>query len=139
MILARSSWSRCAWTFTAVPVPEYCSVRKVTSWRTFFLLVQGRGIVDPLAALLTGKDIDHQMRRAHQARLHGCGSLERQQCVHQGRVDPSAALGQDLGGHEMPLAAVQLNVRDAAGIYHGQIRPQAAADLFLRTAQLMLE
>ena len=92
-----------------------------------------------MAALLTGKGIDHQMRRAHQALLHGRGGLERQQFVHQGRVDPAAELGQHLGEHEMPLGALDLDLPNPAGIHHGQVGAQLATDLFIGTVQLMFE
>jgi hypothetical protein len=35
-----------------------------------------------LAALLTGKGIEHQMRRTHQAFRYRRGSLDRQQFLH---------------------------------------------------------
>ena len=35
------------------------------TWRTFFRLVQGRRIIDPLAALFTGKGIHHNVRRTY--------------------------------------------------------------------------
>jgi hypothetical protein len=89
--------------------------------------------------VLTGKGIDHQMRRAHQARRHGSGSLERQQFVHQGGVDPRAELGQHLGQHEMPLGALHLHLPNPARIHYRQVGAQLATDLFIGTVQLMFE
>ena len=92
-----------------------------------------------MAALLTGKGIDHQMRGADQALLYGRGGLDRQQFVHQRRVDPTAELGQHLGEHEMLLGAIGLDLRDPAGIHHGQVGAQLATDLLIGTVQFMFE
>ena len=101
------------------------------TWRIFFRLIQGRRIIDPLAALLAGKGIDYQMRRAHQALLHGRGGLERQEFVHQGRVEATAELDQHLWEHEIPLGPLNLDLRDPARVHHGQVGPQLATDLFI--------
>ena len=50
-------------------------------WRTFFRLIQGRGLSDPLAPLRAGKGIDYQMRRAHHAFFDRRRGLQRQQFI----------------------------------------------------------
>ena len=109
------------------------------TWRTFFRLVPGRGIRDPVAAWLTGKGIDHQVRRAHQPGVHGRGGLERQEFVHQRRVNTAAKLGHALGQHELPWGAVDLDVPNPPCLPHRQIGPQLVTALFLRAVQLMVE
>jgi hypothetical protein len=93
------------------------------TWRTFFRLVQGRRIIDPLAALLTGKGIDHQVRGADHALLDGRRSLECQQFIHQGCIKATAELGKDLGQHEMPLGTIDLDLPNPARIHHCQVGP----------------
>ena len=109
------------------------------TWRTFFRLIQGRGIIDSLAALLAGKGIDHQMRRAHQACVHRRSRLERQEFVHQGRIEATSELGQHLGEYEMSLGPLNLDLPQPARIHHRQVGPQLAADLLVGTVQLMFE
>jgi hypothetical protein len=102
-------------------------------------LIQGRGIVDPLAALLTGEGINHHVRRAYQAGVDCCGGLERQQFVHQRRVKAAAELGQHFGEHEMPLGAIALHLPNPARLPHRQVGPQLATALFIRAVQLRFE
>ena len=102
-------------------------------------LIPGRGISDPLAALLTRKGIHHQMCGAHHAGAQRCSGLERQQFVHQGRGEATPKLGEYLGEHEMPLGALDLDLRDPARIPHGQVGAQLATDLLVGTVQLLFE
>jgi hypothetical protein len=89
--------------------------------------------------LLTGKGIDYQMRRAHQAGVHRRSGLEREEFVYQGGVEAAAELGQDLGEHEMPLGPINLDLPNPARLHHRQVGPQLATDLFIGTVQLMFE
>jgi hypothetical protein len=109
------------------------------TWRTFFRLVQSRRIIAPLAALLAGKGIDHQVRRADHALLDRCRGLQRQQFIEHGLIETTAELGQELGQHQMFLGPVHLSLRNATRIHHRQVGAQLAADLFIRTVQFMLE
>ena len=68
-------------------------------------LVQRRRIIDALAALLTGKGVDHQVRRTHQTVLHRSRRLDRQQFGHQWLVEPTPKLGEHFREDEMLLGS----------------------------------
>jgi hypothetical protein len=88
-------------------------------------------IIDTLAALFTGKRVDHEMRRADQPVLHRGRRLDRQQFRHQGLVEPTAKLGEHFREYEMLLGSVHLDLWDPTGIHDRQVRPQPAADLLV--------
>jgi hypothetical protein len=111
----------------------------VMTWRTFFGLIQGRGIIDALAPLLTRKGVDHQVRRADQTVLHGGRGLDGHQFLHQWRIQTAAKLGEDFGEHKMRLRAIHLDLPDPTGVHHRQVGPQPATDLFVGTGPLMFQ
>ena len=107
--------------------------------RTFFRLVQGRRIIDPLAALFAGKGIHDHVRRADRALLDRRRGLQRHQVLEQRFIQATTELGQELGQHEVCLGAVHLHLCDTAAIHHRQVRAQLATDLFIGTVQFMFE
>ena len=102
-------------------------------------LIQGGRIIDALAALLTGKGVDHQVRRADQPVLHRGRRLDRQEFLHQRGIEPTAKLGEHFWQHNMRLDSIHLDLGDPAGIHHGQVGPQPATDLFIGAGQLMFQ
>ena len=81
-------------------------------------LVQGGGIIDAWAPLLTGTGVDHQVRRADQpVRYGGCG-LDRQPCFYQWRIQTAVKLGEDFREHEMLPGSIYLDLGDPTGIHH---------------------
>jgi hypothetical protein len=102
-------------------------------------LIQRGRVIDAWAPLLTGKGIDHQVRRADQSVLHRSRRLDRQQFRHQGLIEPTAKLGQPFRQHKVLLGAIHLDLPDPTGIHHGQVRPQPDTDLLVGTGQLMFE
>ena len=105
----------------------------------FFLPCRGSRVIDPLVALLTGKDIDHQMRRTHQSFLPGRRRLDLEQFGHQRFVQTAAKVRQHLGEYEMALMPIRVDPLQTAGIYHREVGAQAAADLLIGAGQLRFE
>jgi len=75
--------------------------------------------MDALAPLLTGNGVDHQVRRAHQAFLHGRGGLDGQPFLHQWRVQTAPNVGEHFWQHNMLLGSIHLDLCDPAGVHHG--------------------
>jgi hypothetical protein len=119
----------CTCPWSAVPSVAHGSVMAVMTWRTFLGLIQGRGIIDAWAALLTGTGVDHQVRRADQPLLHGGRRLDCQPFRHQWRVQTAANVGEHFWKHNMRLGAIHLHRGDSTGIHHRQLGPQPATDL----------
>jgi hypothetical protein len=122
-----------------MPLGAHCVVMAMMTWRTVLSLIQGRGIIDALAALLTGKGVDHQACRAGKPLLHGGCRLDRQQLRHQGYVQTAAKVSERFWKHKRPLRAIHLHRGDSTGIHHRQVGPQSATDLFIGAGQLMYE
>jgi hypothetical protein len=101
--------------------------------------MQGRGIINTLAPRLTRKGIDDHVRRADKTVLHGTGGLDREQFLHQWRLQTAAKVGEDFREHKMLLRAIHLDLSDPAGVHHRQVGPQPATDLFVRAGQLMFQ
>ena len=78
-------------------------------------LIQCRGIIDALAALLTGKGVDHQVRRADQPGLHRGRRLDRQQFLHQWCIQAAAKVGEHFREHNMRLGTIDLDLSDPTG------------------------
>ena len=105
----------------------------------FWGLIPRRRIIDTLAALLTGKGIDHHVGRADQTVLHRGRRLDRQPCRHQRFIEATAKLGEHFREHTMVLGSIHLDRGDPTGIHHGEVGPQPATDLFIGAGQLMLQ
>ena len=95
--------------------------------------------MDALAALLTGKGVDHQVRRADQPVLHRRRRLDRQEFLHQWGVQTAAKLHQHCRAHKMLLGTSPLALSDSAGIHHRQVGPHPATDLLSGAGQRMFE
>ena len=65
--------------------------------------------------------------------------LDREQFLHQRRIETAAKLGEHFGQHKMLLGAIHLDLPDPTGIHHRQVGPQPATDLFVGTGQLMFQ
>jgi hypothetical protein len=102
-------------------------------------LIQRGRVIDALAALLAGKGVDHQVRRADQSVLHRSRRLDRQQFLHQRLVEPTAKLGEHFWQHKMRLGAIHLDLMDPTGIHHGQVSPESGTDLLIGAGQLMFQ
>jgi len=59
--------------------------------------------------------------------------------MHQGLINAPAKLGEDFRQDEMPLESIDMDVGNPACIHHGQIGPQPAANLFIRTLQFVFQ
>ena len=101
----------------------HSAVMAVMTWRTFWGLRQGGGIIDPLAALLTGTGVDHQVCRAHQPVRHRHCGLDGQPFRHQGRIQTAANVGEHLRKHNMRLGAIDLDRSDPTGRHHREVGP----------------
>jgi hypothetical protein len=71
--------------------------------------------------------------------LNGRRSLQRQQFSQYSLMEATTELGQELRQHEVRLGAVDLHLRDAASLPHGQVGAQLATDLFSGTVPFLLE
>lgn len=102
-------------------------------------LLQGAGIGDALAALFTGKGVDHEVRGAHQPVFPRGRRLDGQEFRHQGRVQAAPQVGEYVWQHQMRLGTIPLDRGKPAGIHHGQVGPHPATELFISAAQLLLQ
>ena len=102
-------------------------------------LVQCRGIGDPLTALLRGKGIDQQMRRADESLRHRSRGLNRHEFIQPLLVEAAAELGQCLGQDEMGLCAVRLDLAQATGIHHRDVGAHTLTHVFIGLPQLVFE
>ena len=87
--------------------------------------------MDAWAALLTGKGVDHQVRRADQTVRHRGRRLDRQPFLPQWRVQTAAKVGQHFWKHNMLLGAIHLHLCDPTGLHHGQVGSPPATELFI--------
>jgi hypothetical protein len=71
--------------------------------------------MDAWAPRLAGTGVDHQVRRADQPLLHRGRRLDRQQFLHQWRIQTAAKLAEHFREHEMRLDAIRLDLRDPTG------------------------
>src|SRR2546428_5502214 len=139
IICWRSCCSRPARVFSSAPAVAHWSGKCARTWRIFLRLIQRRGISAPVAAVLTGKGINHQMRGADQALLHGRGCLDGQPFLHPGFVQMAAKLGEHCGQDKGLLGTVHVDFLDSARLPHRKIGPQPATDLFSGTRHLRFE
>ena len=95
--------------------------------------------MDAVAALRTGKRIDHHGRRAHQAFLHGSGGLDGSQFRHQWRIQPAAKLGEPFREHQVLLRAIHLDLRNPPGLHDRPVGSHPATDLFVGTGHLVFQ
>jgi hypothetical protein len=102
-------------------------------------LLQRRRIIDTLAALLTGKGIDHHVGRADQTVRHRGRRLDRQQCRHQRFIEATAKLGEHCREHTMLLGSIPLDRCDPTGRHHGEVGPQPATELFIGAGQRLVQ
>ena len=102
-------------------------------------LIQRGRVIDALAALLAGKGVDHQVRRADQTVLHRGRRLDRQQFRHQRFIEATAKLGEHVREHKMVLGSIHLDRCDPTGIHHGEVGSQPATDLYIGASQLMFQ
>ena len=101
--------------------------------------IQRGRVIHALAALLTGKGVDHEVRGADQTVLHRGGRLDREQFLHQWGVQTAAKLRKHFWEHKMLLGTIHLDLSDPAGIHHRQVGPHPATDLLIGAGQLMFE
>jgi len=92
-----------------------------------------------VAALLTGKGVDHQVRGADQTVLLRGGRVDREQCLHQRGIEPTAKLGEHFWQHNMLLDSIHLDLGDPAGIHHRPVGPHPATALLIGAGPLMCE
>ena len=100
---------------------------------------KGSRVIDPLASLRTGKRIDHHVCGADETCLHRRRGLDGEEFMHQGLINAAAKLGEDFRQDEMPLESIDMDVGNPAYIHHGQIGPQPAANLLIRTLPFVFQ
>jgi hypothetical protein len=79
------------------------------------------------------------MRRTDQPFVHGGGSLNGEEFIHERFVNATTKLAQRLGQHKVGLRGIDLILAETTGIHDGKVRTQAMADILIRGTQFMLE
>src|SRR5688572_684386 len=92
MTFLRLCFRSSAWVCRAVRRRLHGLVMREMSSNVFLSFIEGGGIGDALRALFTRKRIDDEMRRADEPLLHGGGSLDGDELVHERLVNASAKL-----------------------------------------------
>ena len=84
-------------------------------------LVEGGGIRDPLAALLTREGIEDEMGRADKTFFHRGRRLDGDECIHQRLVDAAPKLTERFGEYKVYLGTRSLVLPQATGVHHGKV------------------